>query len=80
MHKTFALYRCILKYSIASSPPIVTSVVAVDTHSVRVDWMIPNRVNGIILYYTIIYTIENGMKRTIDVNFNGKLVSSIKPG
>ena len=52
-------------------------MVAVDTHSVRVDWMIPNRVNGIITYYTITYTTDNGMENDNIVFFNGQPVSAI---
>jgi len=67
----------ILLYLAVSSPPIITSVSAVDTHSVRVDWMIPNRINGIIIYYTISYVTNNGVKEDRNVSFNGQPVSFI---
>jgi len=60
-----------------SSPPIVTSVVAVDTHSVQVGWMIPNRVNGIIIYYTITYITDAGIGKDIVYFLNGQPVSVI---
>ncbi|XP_065904759.1 cell adhesion molecule DSCAML1-like isoform X2 [Dysidea avara] len=60
----------------ASSPPIITSVIAADTYSVRVNWMIPNRVNGVLSFYSITYVTDNGIKKKININFNGQPTQS----
>lgn len=65
-------YLCICT---APSPPVINSVIAIDSQSVRVDWSSPN---GIPLFYTITYAIDNGSNFNVTVTFNGEKVSVAK--
>ena len=57
------------------SPPIINEITAIDSTSVRVQWSIPNSINGILTTYTIVYSIEDGNNITVNVPYNGLLVS-----
>ena len=59
----------------APSPPVINEVTAIDSTSVRVEWSIPTNPNGMLTIYTIMYNIEGGSSRTINVPYNGQLVS-----
>ena len=59
----------------APSPPIINEITALDSTSVRVLWSVPNYLNGILTTYTIVYSIEGGNNITVDVPYNGQLVS-----
>ena len=49
---------------------------AIDSGSVHVEWNKPEVNYGIITMYTIYYTIENGLERSLIVLPNGQDVSS----
>ena len=57
------------------SPPIINEIIALDSTSVRVLWSVPNNLNGILTIYTIVYSIEGGNNITVNVPYNGQLVS-----
>ena len=59
----------------APSPPVIDEVTAIGSTSVRVEWSIPTNPNGILTIYTIMYNIEGGSNRTVNVLYNGQLVS-----
>ena len=59
----------------APSPPIINEIIALDSTSVRVLWSVPNNLNGILTTYTIVYSIEGGNNITVNVPYNGQLVS-----
>ena len=58
----------------APSPPLINTVTAIDSTSVRVEWSIPINPNGILTFYTITYSIEIGVSTTVDVPYSGQLV------
>ena len=60
----------------APNPPVILSVTAIDTHSVRVTWRAPTQPNGVLNSYTIIYHIDYGSDAAIDVHYNGRMVCS----
>ena len=62
----------------APSLPIINEITALDSASVRVLWSVPNNLNGILTIYTIVYSIEGGDNMTINVPYNGQLVSDYK--
>ena len=65
-----------MKYFLtASNPPVILSVTTVDTQSVHVTWRTPTQPNGVLISYTITYNIDHGNNITIDVPYNGELVS-----
>ena len=51
------------------------NVTAIDSTSVRVEWSIPTNPNGMLTIYTIMYNVEGGSSRTVNVPYNGQLVS-----
>ena len=57
------------------SPPTINEITAIDSTSVRVQWSIPNNINGILTTYTIVYSIEGGDNITVNVPYNELLVS-----
>ena len=59
----------------APSPPVINAVTAIDSASIRVEWSVPTNPNGILTVYTIAYNVEGGVMRTVNVPYNGKLVS-----
>ena len=59
----------------APSPPVITAVTAIDSTSIRVEWSIPANPNGMLTVYTITYNVEGGVLKTVNVPYNGKLVS-----
>ena len=59
----------------APSPPVINAVTAIDSTSVRVEWSIPTNPNGILTFYTITYNIEDDDSRTVNIPYNGQLVS-----
>ena len=58
----------------APSPPVINSVTTTDSTSVRVEWSIPTNPNGILTFYTITYSIEGSVSKTVDVPYSGQLV------
>jgi len=62
---------------VAPSPPIVNAVTAIDATSVRVEWSVPSKINGILSTYSITYTNEDGITVTETVPFNGQPVSDM---
>ena len=61
----------------APSPPMINAVTDIDSTSVRVEWSIPNNLNGILTSYTITYNIEDGDSRTVSIPYNGQPVSRL---
>ena len=59
----------------APSPPVITEVTAIDSVSVRVEWSKPTNPNGVLTIYTITYNTEGRIMRTVNIPYNGKLVS-----
>ena len=67
------LYCCVLY--IVPSAPVIKDLTPIDSGSVRVEWNIPTVNYGIITVYTIYYTIENDLERSLIVPSNGQGVS-----
>ena len=63
--------------TIAPSPPVINAVTAIDSTSVRVEWSIPNNTNGVLTFYTITYSIDDGVSTTVDIPYSGQLVSRL---
>ena len=59
----------------APSPPVINAVTAIDSTSVQVEWSIPTNPNGMLTIYTIMYNVEGGSSRTVNVPYNGQPVS-----
>ena len=74
------IYNNLYDYSIAPSPIIINSVTGINTSTVRVTWTTPDLLNGILLNgilisYTIVYTVEGVSQSPVTVNYNGEPVS-----
>ena len=70
------MYNNLYDYSIAPSPIIINSVTGINTSTVRVTWTTPDLLNGILISYTIVYTVEGvSQPTTVTVNYNGEPVS-----
>ena len=63
--------------TIAPSPPVINAVTAIDSTSVRVEWSMPTKPNGILTFYTIAYNIEGGDSKTVKIPYNGQPVSIV---
>ena len=63
--------------TIAPSPPVINAVTAIDSTSVRVEWSMPIKPNGILTFYTIAYNIQGGDSITMNIPYNGQSVSTL---
>ena len=61
--------------SVVSNAPLVKDIIAIDSGSVHIEWNIPTDIKGVLSFYTIFYSIENGPERSLMVPFNGQDVS-----
>ena len=61
--------------SIAPSPIMINSVTGINNSAVRVMWTRPAVLNGILISYTIVYTVEGVSQSPVTVDYNGELVS-----
>ena len=67
-----------MEYSLtAPNPPVILSVTTINSQSVHVIWKAPTQPNGILISYTITYSIDHGNNITNDVPYNGELVSIV---
>jgi len=54
----------------ASNPPVILSVTTIDSQSVNVTWRAPTQPNGVLISYTITYTIDdNSSEATLTVPY-----------
>ena len=53
---------------------MISAVTAIDSTSVQVEYE-PTNPNGMLTIYTIMYNVEGGSSRTVNVPYNGQLVS-----
>ena len=58
----------------APTPPEIKTLTVIDSKSVLLEWNRPERVNGILISYTIIYVTDSGTM-TSTVTFDGSQVS-----
>ena len=58
----------------APTPPEIKTLTVIDSKSVLLEWNRPERVNGILIFYTIIYVTDSGTMTSI-VAFDGSQVS-----
>ena len=75
MNTVYISNYTIIVYLLVPTAPVVKSITAIDSESVRIEWNIPADTNGVITIYTIYYIIENGPERSLIVSFNGQDVS-----
>ena len=61
---------------IASNPPVINTVTAISSSTVRVNWTRPTTPNGIITTYTISYDTGSNIGSR-SVPYNGEEVSTI---
>ena len=58
----------------APNPPVVLSFTAIDSESVNVTWRAPTQPNGVLISYTITYTIDDkSNKRNVTVPYEGNV-------
>ena len=54
---------------------MIRDLTVINSESVHIEWNIPAETNGALTIYTVLYTVENGPKRSLIVDFNGQNVS-----
>ena len=59
----------------APNPPVILSVTTIDSQSVHVIWNAPTQPNGVLISYTITYTIDDNSSSDFIIPFNGNTVS-----
>jgi len=60
----------------APNPPVLISVTTIDSQSVHATWRAPTQPNGVLTSYTISYHTNTGSDLSVDVPYNGRMVST----
>ena len=56
---------------------MINSVTGISNSTVRVMWTRPVALNGILINYTIVYTVEGVSQSSVTVDYNGEPVKVI---